>query len=194
MLPKRQRIVTAREAGVRFIQGSASGWGRRELAEWLVGHYAPCAVPAGEDRPERECRRPQFVREEVIARLVREAHEDALILLPTLRDPMRLAAIGRVMINSGFVGIVNDERGARAYSPIALPRMKLTERVASLFVADCLNAPFDYRWVYVCGQCNAVSFGTSVLCCAPRRRDSEVRLRNLVESLTPSSLATSSVA
>jgi len=189
MLPKRQNVITARDAGTRFIKDAADGWGRRELAKWLLSHYAPCAVPAGEDGPNFERARPQIVREEVIARLVREAREDALILLPELRDPMRLAAIARVMINSRFVAAVPDERGARAYAPIALPRMKLSERVASLFVADCLNDPFDYRFVYVCGACSEVSFGTSVLCCGPRRRDSEVRLRALVESIRPAASA-----
>ncbi len=33
-----------RAAGVEFLEGAASGWGKRELAEWLSGSYHVAAV------------------------------------------------------------------------------------------------------------------------------------------------------
>jgi hypothetical protein len=184
MHPERESVITPREAGARFVRGAAYGWGRRELATWLVCQYAPCTTPAGDVRLRSACGNGAkgVLRDNDITSIVEKARRDALAVLTELRDPMRAAAIARVMVAAGFIDAVRDVRGARAFVPVAQERMKLSERVASLFVADCMNAPFDYRWVYVCGQCSEVSFGTSVICCAPRR-ESVIRFAAAVRSI-----------
>jgi hypothetical protein len=57
--------------------------------------------------------------------------------------------------------------------PLDKPRMHLTERVLSLFVADYLLRPHDYvRDLVVCSKCDAVVFDSAARqtgCCGADR-------------------------
>ena len=53
---------------------------------------------------------------------------------------------------------VVDLRGERVWVPVDITRMRLRDRVASLFVADYLNRPSDYELFHVCHLCEAITF------------------------------------
>jgi hypothetical protein len=74
-------------------------------------------------------------------------------LLADLAFPSLAAPRARALIASG--GIAAD-RGA--YAPVSLARMRLADRVASLFVADWLNDPTDYRKITHCRACGGIAF------------------------------------
>lgn len=153
--------TSARDAAAAFVRGATRGFGRRELAEWLMCHYATCVIPsdAEPDTERSPAGGPVNVDESSVARVVRRARIAAERLLDELADPHRATSIARLMIATGEVATVRDERGAVAWAPVDLPRMRLHHRVASLLVADYLNAPFEYRDVRVCHGCGAIGFG-----------------------------------
>src|SRR4051812_45366996 len=43
-----------RRAGVEFVRGTTFGWGRRDLATWLVGHYSACLIVDATVHPDGE--------------------------------------------------------------------------------------------------------------------------------------------
>lgn len=51
-----------------------------------------------------------------------------------------------------------DEDGCYAWVPVDAARMRLEDRVASLFAADYMNDAPAYRDLYVCHHCEAVVF------------------------------------
>lgn len=137
--------TTARDAAVLFMRGGAhEGWGRRELAGWLVCHYGSCVAESSD--PPRSARPPRCSAEvsvESLGELIAAARMRMVTLLEDLRDRDTAEGVTRSLIARGFVEAVRDEHGAIAYVPVDQRRMRLAERVASLFVADYLNAPFD---------------------------------------------------
>ena len=144
---------TPRQAAVLFVREAAqAGWGRRELADWLVCHYGPC-VTGSDDSPRRSPfppaedwsdPSPVTLRESTIGELCAAARMRMIALLEDLRDRDTGESIARSMIARGLVFGERDEHGAVAYLPVNRRQLRLADRLASLFVADYLNFPFDY--------------------------------------------------
>lgn len=147
-----------REAGVAFVRGTTSGWGRSDLAKWLVCHYAPSVVACGDAGPRRACG-ITVVDEPTIERVVLDARAKVLRTLSVLTVRDRATTIARTFIARGDVVAVRDDSGGVAYAPVDQPRMTLTDRVISLFVADWLNDRLAYRVVKHCGECGDVAIG-----------------------------------
>lgn len=147
---------TPRQAAVLFVRDAITlGWGRRELAHWLVCHYGP-SVRGGADAPRDETApRPLHLHESTITELVSAARARAIALLEDLRDRDIADNVARTMIARGLVEGVRDEHGAIAYVPVHRPELRLAERVTSLFVADYLNVPFDYWRGSVSAECQS---------------------------------------
>lgn len=172
-----EEAETPRQAAVLFVRDAAqAGWGRRELADWLVCHYGACAV-GSDDSPRRSpfppaddwsdpC--PVHVDESTISELVAAARMRTIALLEDLRDRDTGESIARSMIARGLVVAERDEHGAVAHVPVNGGRLRLAERIASLFVADYLNFPFDYWRGRVAAECML-------------RRDSQVESLELIE-------------
>jgi hypothetical protein len=157
------RLDQVRGAALSFVRGTTVGWTRSELADWLVCQYAPCA--ASPLYPESAEPPPAFERtldEGILERVILDARGHALRLLTDLVVPWQASPIARLAVACGTVVSQRDERGAIAYSPVALKRMRLGERVASLFIADYLNHPTDYRWVMTCRDCGELAFSTEL--------------------------------
>jgi len=104
------------------------------------------------------------VDESSVVELVCDARTRVLRLLWELGDRERAEIVARCMIATGAVIACRDRdgRGAVAYKPANVPEMRLAERVASLFVADYLNAPFDYKDVRVCPDCGSIAWSTEL--------------------------------
>ena len=153
----------ARGAGSAFLRGTAGGWSRRELADWLMCQYAPCAAtPLYPESAEEPPAWERTVDEGILERVILDARERALRLLADLVVPSRGSPIARLAVACGTVAAQRDARGGIAYSPVGLKRLRLAERVASLFVADYLNHPTDYRWVTTCRACGEVAFASEL--------------------------------
>lgn len=157
-------VRATRGAAVAFVAGTASGWGRFELAKWLLCHYAPCAIRArtlrAAEAPTTSGRPP--VDEATIEALVRDARSRALRVLAdlTLRD--RASALGRAALARGHVVAVTDDDGRLAHVAVDRPRMRLESRVVAVLVADWLNHQSGYGVIRHCGECGGISFGAPI--------------------------------
>lgn len=146
-----------RSAGLAFAW-SASLWGKRELAQWLVGPYARAVSPVALPEMRRFPAVDEPVAAETIALLLENAHVQ---LLDGLRRTWAWRADSdfvRAMIDQGMVAGVTDDAGAFGYAPVDAPNMRLVDRARSLFLADWLTRPHDYASFAVCNHCGAATF------------------------------------
>ncbi len=165
-----------RDAALAFAW-SGHFWTKRELAEWLVGPYAraviairwglPTQTPIGRtSQPpasgvhavSRSHRADGSIPAASIARLLASAHAEILDLLRQVWSWRNDASFAREAIDEGLVAGVIDERGAIGYAPIDTPRMRLADRVRSLFLADYLTRPEAYESFAVCPRCDGATF------------------------------------
>jgi hypothetical protein len=141
------------------MRGTTIGWSRRDLADWLVCQYAPCAAPASyQESPDLPPAAERALDDGIVEGIILDARRSALRLLGELVVPWQASPIARLAVASGMVVSQRDARGAVAYSPVKLKRLRLADRVASLFIADYLNRPTDYRWLAMCRECGELSF------------------------------------
>jgi hypothetical protein len=150
-LSTREVATECRSATIAFLRGS--GWGKRELAAWLVGRYRPlCALARGHAEPRPATGRPaglakcdaslplvlRAARRSVVASihaaLVSEGWGDPGLVDPSLREGMA----------AGHVLPVEDHLGEPGWVPADRPRMRLADRVASLALAHRLTAPGEF--------------------------------------------------
>lgn len=176
------RISAVRAAAAEFVRGTTFGWGRRELAAWLVCHYSPCLLlDATAAAPKVAAKTSSHfaiattrLDDEDVERLVLGARSKILRLLTALGWPSHAQQIAQRAIRTGAV-LEYGERpdGDTHWLPVGKPKMLLAERVASLFVADYLEAPEAYRELSLCRGCGALDFGglvTHDVLCAPAHR------------------------
>lgn len=149
---------SCRAAGVAFVRGTTSGWGRSDLARWLVSHYAPAVIACGDVGPRRACG-ITVVDEPTIERVVLDARARVLRTLSELTVKDRATTLARTFIVRGEVLAVRDGLGYVAHAAVDRQRMSLADRVVSLFVADWLNDRVAYRVVHHCGECGEVAVG-----------------------------------
>lgn len=162
-VPNALRVASnCRAAGVAFVRGTTSGWGRSDLARWLVSHYAPAVIACGDVGPRRASG-ITVVDEPTIERIVLEARARVLRTLSGLTVKDRSTMLARMFIARGDVLAVRDGLGFVAHAPVDRARMPLADRVVSLFVADWLNDRVAYRVVHHCGECGEVAIGEEVV-------------------------------
>ncbi len=171
MLPRRSDIASpkpassVREAATEFVRGTTFGWGRRELASWLVCHYCPCLVTdatahAATQRASSATlsAASAHLDDERVEQLILDARCSVLRLLSNLAWPSQAASLARGAIGSGHVIELRDPL---SWAPANRTRMRLAERVGSLFIADALNNPRDYRNVTLCRYCGELGFSAT---------------------------------
>jgi hypothetical protein len=148
-----------RGAAAAFVRGATLGWSRRDLANWLVCQYAPCALTdPTEDRDTRPPALERTLDDGIIARVIVDARAHVLRLLRDLTSPLHASPVARLAIATGAVAPRRDGSAAVLFVPVSLTRLRLHERAGSLFVADYLNYPHDYRRLRVCRDCGELSF------------------------------------
>jgi hypothetical protein len=149
----------ARDAALGFAWGADRGWGRRELARWLVGPYARAvAVSQSARSGVRRAITERPLAEDTVKHLLRRSHAYLLDGLRSAATWRRDASFAREMIDEGFVVGVVDESSAIGYAPLDAFDMRLVDRVRSLFVADFLTRAADYDHFGVCETCGAATF------------------------------------
>lgn len=152
----------SRAAALGFVSSARYGWGKRELATWLVEHYAaamtrPC--DRGVDRwRDGGAASERFVEDADVARIVARARRHAIERVTTAWSTWRSQGFAREMIDAGYVVGVTDSTDALGYAAVDRPAMRLADRVLSLFLADFLTRPNDYESLVVCESCSEVSF------------------------------------
>jgi hypothetical protein len=178
-----------RSAALGFAWSAHHGWGRRELARWLVGPYAH-AVAATRSL------RASGTRRAVVHRPLDEATvEDLLVttraeIIEMLRGVWSWnsdARAVRARIDEGLVAGIVDEASDLGYAPVDNVRMRLVDRVRSLFVADYLTRPGDYAAFAVCDDCDGATFDGGLYhvdCTRPRTR-TMLRRRAPLEVVLP---------
>lgn len=149
----------ARQALLEFLAGASSGWGKRELAAWLVGSYRGAVVadvvldgararssqpPASEPLPP--------ARVEELVRTTRDRVLERIAWIGTRAAIIGAAVDARLVVPcvdvQGNAGWVATEK-----------RAPLLSRVEALVAVDALVRPLDYRdRLVVCRRCRAVSF------------------------------------
>lgn len=148
----------ARAAGFVFVSGARYGWARRELATWLVHDYGSAALLPTTSRRTTSDRGAGELRDATVTRLVSAARRHVVEMLGTAMTSWNGASFARDMVDGGLVIGVSDGTGGIGYAPIDRARMRLVDRVASLFIADYLTRPRDYESIVVCPVCDEVSF------------------------------------
>jgi len=145
-----------RRAALDFMSGVAEGWTKVDLVDWLRGPYAHASRHA--PRGARAVRPSDHVIEE-------PAIEHLLV---SVRGQI-LAGLELAALAQGTPDFIEDALiaqhvrrvellGGTAWVPVDVARMRLKDRVASLFVADYLNRPADYRSLFVCHLCEGITF------------------------------------
>ena len=146
-----------RAAGLAFVNGVGRGWTKRDLVRWLVGSYREAAFPL--PGSERLGFAPNIAEVDAkrIDRLLFEVRDHALKSLETTPDG--LVSLSCWAKTAGSVMRCRHGSGEMGYIPVDWPRMRLEDRVMSLFAVDALVRPRDYeRRLSICGRCGAVSF------------------------------------
>jgi hypothetical protein len=152
--------AASRSAALAFTW-SSPGWGRRELARWLVGPYAravvsaptPLGVPTRPHPGSARC-----VGEAEIVDLVASARREVLDALRDAWAWTREPRFIRERLDEGLVVRVRDAQSNLGFAPRDRQGMGLAERVRSLFVADFLTRTSDYATFAVCEDCDGVNF------------------------------------
>jgi hypothetical protein len=139
-----------RSATLAFLRGS--GWGKRELAGWLVTRYQPlCSMaktvrrdeaPASEAPPSSRLDARHNI---ALPEVIREAKRRTLAAIEAA-----LAAETRVGVEElDSVARVRDLLGEQGWVPVDHRRMRLSDRVVSLVTAHRLTLPSEFgeSWV-----------------------------------------------
>ena len=166
-------VDACRSAALGFVAG-ARDWDKREIAEWLTSQYRPLVIgmtqsaykltPAYGTLKAVGSRR---VEDEDLRDVVCSAQSEVLDMLRTIVERPSLAT-GRFLIASGLVTRCMDDRGMVGWVPVARARMRLAERVMSLFAADFLTRPWDYEEDFVVCEASGTAHFGALPCCERR--------------------------
>jgi hypothetical protein len=151
-----------RSAALSFMSGVAAGWQKLDLAIWLIGPYARATrhashgerVSALASSPAE----PPPVDADSVEALVTRVRGQLLASLE--KGALQLGSLDFAgnAVKRGWVRQVTDADGRDAWIPVDSARMRLGDRLRSLFAADYLNAPYTYADLFVCHRCEAVVF------------------------------------
>ena len=145
------------------MRGSTIGWSRHDLANWLVCQYAPCTLdPSSADRGKHAPAAERTRDDGMFARVIVDARDHVLRLLRDLNAPLCASPVARLAIAAGAVAPRDDVRSGTVYAPVALTKLCISERAESLFIADYLNRPDDYRRLEVCRDCGELTFAGAI--------------------------------
>lgn len=186
---------SCRAAGVEFLEGVSRGWSKRELAAWLSEPYAVAASRLG--RVDELAPPPSAegvdLRPVRLAAIMESARLHTLTMLEELALPHAESDYLDEAIAHGFVCPAEDELGTPVWVPVDRPRMRLRDRVRSLFVADYLNTPHEYESsFFVCHRCEAARFDEDAKWmgfCRKHLRPSHTVARVLGDDAPPASTA-----
>jgi hypothetical protein len=137
------RVAAAcRSAFLLFVRQSGN-WGKREVAEWLMNHYAS-AICLGEEPAPSERKPGQSVQTEALRSLTRTARLEVLQCAQELLEHGEDATFLSRFVLQGYVVRVRDAAGREGFAPTRKRAMTFADRVLSLLAADFLTSPHQY--------------------------------------------------
>ena len=148
-----------RNAALSFMTGVGEGWDKLDLALWLTGDYARATRhrPHGE-RVATPALAVVEIPEETIENLLVHVRGQLLASLEMAALEFGALEFTESLVERGLVRRMIDAEGRDAWVPVDAARMRLRDRIESLFAADYLNAPYTYADMFVCPRCEAVVF------------------------------------
>ena len=155
---------TCRSAGVAFVNGVPTGWGKRELAHWFAESYAGAVKYAS-----RNAHTPvdliahAGVDERDIDHVLLDARLAVITALEEAALPRGRASFVDNVLACRLVAPCNVG-GQSGWVPADAPHLRLKSRVLALFAVDVLVRPEDYaNALLVCHGCEAVVFGVEAV-------------------------------
>jgi hypothetical protein len=158
-----------RSAAIDFLDGVRDGWGKRELAAWLVGPYHQLSLlrcSADElafaevvDHAPRSSS-PKRVAEQDVEKTMRDARDQVMKIVQRFAsgDPSAETFVWRVR-SRGALSRVEDETGRVGLVPNEAPTQRLAERILSLIASDYVARPLDYEdRATICATCKTLTF------------------------------------
>lgn len=138
----------------------AKAWQKRDLARWLTGPYSNAiATTNGIAITKRVVGGPRpRIEEETIRSLLDRSHRHLLSLLRSVQAWKGEVGFAKAMVDAGLVIGVIDHDSSLGFAPVSSADMRLVDRVRSLFVADYLTSPSDYKAFRVCAACDGATF------------------------------------
>ena len=145
-----------REAALAFVNGALAGWDKLDLALWLTGPYARATVHVPRGERVAGLAEDTDLDASTIEELVTHARGQLIASLEAaaLADGTLDFAIDAM--DRGHIQRATDLEGDTVWVPVDSSRMRLRDRVRSLFAADYLNDPGAYCDLYVCHRCETV--------------------------------------
>lgn len=153
-------VSLARCAGLAFLSGSAFGWSREQVRQWLILDYGAATAWTRMDHGHSPVDPTLGLDDLQVDMLVDRSRRRVLRMLERSRDMWATPTFTRDMIDGRLVVCVYDRNGTQAYAPASSTDMGLVHRVTSLFVADYLSRPSDYDRIVSCSACGEVSIGS----------------------------------
>ncbi len=149
----------SRDAALSFMTGVGEGWDKLDLALWLTGDYARATRhrKSGE-RVATPAHATTEIPEETIEDLLVHVRGQLLASLEMAALELGALDFAEAMVERGLVRRMIDAEGRDARVPVDGARLRLRDRIESLFAADYLNAPYTYADMFVCPRCEAVVF------------------------------------
>lgn len=158
-LATRENIAEdCRDAALSFMSGVARGWDKLDLALWLTGAYARATRHRAHGERVATFAAVTDIPEESIEGLI--THVRGQLLASLEKAALEHGALDFIeeVAQRGLVRRAIDADGRDAWIPVDGARMRLRDRLESLFAADYLNAPYTYAELFVCHRCEAVVF------------------------------------
>ena len=148
-----------RAAALSFMSGSAAGWDKLDLALWLTGPYARATrhAPHGE-RVAAGAEQAEEISDRAVDDLITNVRVQLLAFLENVALSPATLELTDDARERRLVHEVLDADGRLAWIPVDVARMRLRDRLRSLFRADYLNAPYAYAELFVCYRCEGVVF------------------------------------
>ena len=151
-----------RLAARAFRTSAARGWGRTKLRSWLIIEYAMATEWSREDDVSPWAHRDAPMNDERAHQLVDDVRARITRLLVDESAGWKTSGFAAAMIDRGLITCVTDASGREAYAPAARVELSFLERVASIFIADFLAHPEEYRNLSSCECCGELEVDGAV--------------------------------
>lgn len=148
----------SRDAALAFMSGVGAGWTKLDLALWLTALYARATRHAKHGERVAPLDSGEEISADRVEELLTHVRGQLLASLEKASFTMGTLDFADACVAHGFVRKVHDDEGRTTWIPVDASRMRLRDRVRSLFAADYLNAPYTYAELLVCNRCEAVVF------------------------------------
>jgi hypothetical protein len=166
-LPRGVRIASfadgCRQSALDFINRVSVRADKAILVDWLRGSYHPHVLsltPSGHPRAQDPAAVLPILPT-ALDKVLTATRHTLLRELDLARDPVEGIAFGYTALAAGFLHRCCDVDGQQGWIPVALPRMRLIDRVLSLIAADQLLRSEDYeKAMFSCTRCDALVFDT----------------------------------